>query len=193
LIEPTDSEPARASNGPFDYRSPFLRDIRSYYFRLCIRALRFLYIGQVADIVRAPFFSTVGILRVDTSQIVTIVDDDEAVRLATASLIRALGWKVRTFGSAEEFLQSGHVDDTSCVISDVRMPGISGVAMQVHLLGLGIALPTIFVTAFPNPALQAEVMANGALVLLEKPVAAKDIVHWLGLALARRSTGHNSS
>jgi FixJ family two-component response regulator len=121
----------------------------------------------------------------DTSQIVTVVDDDEAVRLATASLVRSLGWSVRAFASAEEFLQSGHVDDTSCLISDVRMPGMSGVAMHTHLLGLGNAPPTIFITAFPTASLQAQIQQNGALALLEKPVDAAAMVHWLNVALGQ--------
>ncbi|MFD1557339.1 response regulator transcription factor [Paraburkholderia silviterrae] len=121
----------------------------------------------------------------DTSQTVAIVDDDEAVRLATASLVRSLGWSVRAFASAEEFLQSGHVGDTSCLISDVRMPGMSGVAMHTHLLRLGTAPPTIFITAFPTGSLLAEVQANGALALLEKPVDATAMVHWLNVALGQ--------
>ncbi|RKT27573.1 response regulator receiver domain-containing protein [Paraburkholderia sp. RAU2J] len=121
----------------------------------------------------------------DTSQIVTIVDDDEAVRLATSSLVRSLGWSVRTFASAEEFLRSGHVADTSCLISDVRMPGMSGVDMYTYLLGLGTAPPVIFITAFPTASLQAEIQANGALVLLEKPVDAAAMAHWLNLALGQ--------
>jgi FixJ family two-component response regulator len=94
-----------------------------------------------------------------------------------------LGWNVRTFASAEEFLESGHVDDTSCLISDVRMPGMSGVALHARLRSQGNAPPTIFITAFPTPDLHAEVIENGALVLLEKPVAADDVVRWLSLAL----------
>ncbi|MGF6261593.1 MULTISPECIES: response regulator transcription factor [Paraburkholderia] len=119
----------------------------------------------------------------DTSEVVTIVDDDEAVRIATANLVRSLGWNVRTFASAEEFLESGHVEDTSCLISDVRMPGMSGVALHARLRSQGNAPPTIFITAFPTPDLHAEVIENGALVLLEKPVAADDVVRWLRLAL----------
>ncbi|REG50702.1 response regulator receiver domain-containing protein [Paraburkholderia sp. BL6669N2] len=121
----------------------------------------------------------------NTSQIVTIVDDDEAVRLATSSLVRSLGWSVRTFASAEEFLQSGHVADTSCLISDVRMPGMSGVGMHTYLLGLGTAPPIIFITAFPTASLQSEIQANGALVLLEKPVDAAAMAHWLNVALGQ--------
>jgi FixJ family two-component response regulator len=96
-----------------------------------------------------------------------------------------LGWSVRAFASAEEFLQSGHVDDTSCLISDVRMPGMSGVAMHTHLLGLGNAPPTIFITAFPTASLQAQIQQNGALALLEKPVDAAAMVHWLNVALGQ--------
>lgn len=65
------------------------------------------------------------------------------------------------------------------------MPGMSGVALHAYLVGRGYAPPTIFMTAFPTPALHAEVIANGALVLLAKPIAAHDVAHWLELALKR--------
>ena len=132
-----------------------------------------------------PAFSKTGGFCLDTSQIIAIIDDDEAVRLATESLVRSLGWSVRTFASAEEFLQSGHVGDTSCLISDVRMPGMSGVAMHTHLLQVGTSPPIIFITAFPTASLLAEIQANGALVLLEKPVDAAAMTHWLNVALGQ--------
>ncbi|MEM5317123.1 response regulator [Paraburkholderia sp. JHI869] len=120
----------------------------------------------------------------DTSQtVVAIVDDDEAVRIATSSLVRAMGWSVQTFESADAFLQSEHLSNASCLISDVLMPGMSGVLLHATLRGLGYALPTIFITGFPTPDLQAEVLANGALVLLGKPVSLEDISHWVGVAL----------
>ncbi|WP_428979400.1 response regulator transcription factor [Cupriavidus oxalaticus] len=111
------------------------------------------------------------------------MDDDEAVRLATASLVRSLGRPTRMFASAEEFLASGHVAETSCLISDVMMPGMSGVAMHERVIALGYAPPTIFITAFPGPDLKAQALANGALAVLEKPVDAGAIAHWLSVAL----------
>ena len=61
--------------------------------------------------------------------IVSIIDDDESVRVATSSLVRSLGWKARLYASAEQFMASGNLGDVTCIISDVQMPGISGIDM----------------------------------------------------------------
>ncbi|MFC0397868.1 response regulator transcription factor [Paraburkholderia rhizosphaerae] len=119
----------------------------------------------------------------DTSHLVSIVDDDDAVRLATASLVRSFGWDVNDFASAEAYLSSGRIDETSFLISDIRMPGMSGIELHDCLLKQGHAPPTIFITAFPTAFLHAQTQAQGALALLEKPVDANVIAHWLTTAL----------
>jgi FixJ family two-component response regulator len=73
------------------------------------------------------------------AQIISVVDDDEAVCIATSALVRSLGWQANIFASAEAFLQSGQIADTACLISDVRMPNMSGVEMRDRLLQLGYA------------------------------------------------------
>src|SRR5260370_8005153 len=84
--------------------------------------------------------------------IVSIIDDDESVRLAVKSLVRSLGLMACTFASAEEFLQSPHANDTSCLITDVQLPGMNGLKLQSQVLARGRAVPIIFVSAFPpNP------------------------------------------
>jgi FixJ family two-component response regulator len=106
-------------------------------------------------------------------RLVSIVDDDESVRLATESLVHSLGWPTRTFDSAEAYLQSmppAGTDGTGCLISDLRMPGMSGIEMYKHLLALGAAPPTLLMTAFPTNALRARVTETGALALLDKPL-----------------------
>ena len=115
--------------------------------------------------------------------VVSIVDDDKAVRLALGSLVRSLGWQARMFESAEEFLMSGEVANTSCLISDVRMPGMSGVEMHERLLAQGHAPATIFISAYPTPALHSKAASNGALALLQKPYQAAVLTHWLSVAL----------
>lgn len=115
--------------------------------------------------------------------IVSIVDDDSAVRVALGSLIRSLGWQVRMYESAEAFLASGQVAQTSCLISDIRMPGMSGIEMHERLRAQGHAPVTIFISAYPTPALQAKAASNGALVLLQKPYQATAMTHWLSVAL----------
>lgn len=118
-----------------------------------------------------------------SAQIVSIVDDDEAFRLATSSLVRSFGRHTRLFASAEEFIQSGYFVDTSCVISDVMMPGMSGVEMHDQIVGLGYSPPTIFITSFPTGDLTAKAIANGALAVLGKPVDPDAMAHWLSVAL----------
>lgn len=122
---------------------------------------------------------------VQTLHTVSIVDDDEAVRLATVSLVRSLGWQARAFASAEAFLSSAHIDDTSFLICDVRMPGMSGVELQARLLASGYRLPIIFVTAYPTPDIQGKALANGALAMLSKPVEAAVIARWIEKVLGR--------
>ena len=82
--------------------------------------------------------------------VISIIDDDEAVRVATENLVRSLGFGASTFASAEEFLQSARLHDTSCLITDVQMPGMTGVELQSYLLEQGHDLPIIFITAFPE-------------------------------------------
>jgi FixJ family two-component response regulator len=115
--------------------------------------------------------------------VVSIVDDDQGVRLALGCLIRSLGWQVRTYESAEEFLSSGEAAHTACLISDVLMPGMSGIEMHERLRAQGHAPSTIFISACPNASLQAQVVSAGALVLLPKPYKAATLTHWLSVAL----------
>jgi FixJ family two-component response regulator len=117
------------------------------------------------------------------SPVVSIVDDDRAVRDALSSLIRSLGWQACKYESAEDFLSSGQAAHTSCLISDIRMPGMSGIEMHECLRAQGHAPATIFISAYPTPALQAKAVSNGALVLLQKPYKSAVIVHWLSVAL----------
>ena len=80
-----------------------------------------------------------------------------------------MGWDVLTFESAAAFLGSGAVDRTRCLISDVSMPGMSGIEMHARLLANGCAPPTIFLTGYPTARDEAVVLANGALAYLPKP------------------------
>src|SRR5215467_15191355 len=101
--------------------------------------------------------------------IISIVDDDDSVRCAMKSLVTSLGLRVHTFRSAEEFLQSPHVDDTSCLITDLQMPGLSGVELQSLLLAQARHMPIILVTAFPEERMRNRAMEAGALGFLSKP------------------------
>jgi FixJ family two-component response regulator len=115
--------------------------------------------------------------------LVSIVDDDESVRIATASVVRSMGWEVLTFESADAFLGSGAVHQTRCLISDVSMPGMSGIEMHACLLANGYAPPTIFITGHPTARDEAAVLANGALAYLSKPADFTIIIGNIQLAL----------
>jgi FixJ family two-component response regulator len=86
--------------------------------------------------------------------LISIVDDDDTVRVATESLVRSLGFETRTFASAESFLQSSSLSKTQCLILDVQMPNMSGIELQDHLSQLGFEIPIIFITAYPDEAVR---------------------------------------
>jgi FixJ family two-component response regulator len=77
-------------------------------------------------------------------------------------LIRSLGYQVTTFAPTEEFLQSDNVDETSCLIADVRMPGVSGIELQRDLIARGFKMPTIFITAFSEERTRCRALTAGA-------------------------------
>ena len=92
---------------------------------------------------------------------ISIVDDDECVRKAIERLVRSLGYVVVTYASAEDFLASNHVTETSCLITDVHLPGLSGVEFYHRLIVDGFAAPTIFVPALADEATRMQVLASG--------------------------------
>ncbi|MEM5430256.1 response regulator transcription factor [Cupriavidus oxalaticus] len=104
------------------------------------------------------------------NQTVAIVDDDESVRMAISSLVRSLGWQALTFATAREFLHSGSASGVACVISDIQMPGMSGLDMQRALIQAGILVPVIFITAFCTEAMRKQALECGAWSFLCKPV-----------------------
>lgn len=118
--------------------------------------------------------------------IASIIDDDESVRIATSSLVRSLGWDVRLYASAEDFLASGQIADVACVISDVQMPGMSGLQLQRRLIDDGITLPVIFISAFASDAVRRQALDDGALCMLSKPVDGAAILRCLETLQAER-------
>jgi FixJ family two-component response regulator len=118
---------------------------------------------------------------------IAIVDDDEAVRIATRHLVNALGYETQAFASAEEFLQSLAQDQWSCIISDVNMPGLNGLELQRRLVAQGRNIPFIFVTAFPDRAIRDRALKAGATGFLSKPFASGDLIACLDRALCRGS------
>ena len=115
--------------------------------------------------------------------VISIVDDDEAVRLALRSLVRSLGYVSNVFSSAEEFLESPHLSETSCLISDVQMPGMNGIELQNRLKRLDRCTPVIFVTAFPDDRNRARAFEAGAIGFLEKPFEGRAMIQLIETAL----------
>jgi FixJ family two-component response regulator len=115
--------------------------------------------------------------------VISIIDDDASMRNAVRRLIKSLGFAANTFASAKEFLESGSVDDTSCVITDMQMPGLSGAELQGELIAQGSKTPMIFVTAFPEDNLRRRVLAAGAIGFLSKPFDEQCLIGCLKTAL----------
>ena len=105
------------------------------------------------------------------------------MRVATTKLVRLHGFVAHAFASAEEFLQSPRVDETSCLITDVRMPGMSGVDLQSHLLREGKHIPMIFITAIPDEVSRARAVAGGAACFLTKPFDGQTLINCLDKAI----------
>jgi FixJ family two-component response regulator len=123
--------------------------------------------------------------------IIAIVDDDPSVREGAMDLLHSMGFVAETFASPDAFLNSGQVDGIACLLTDMRMPGMSGLDLHDHLAASGRDIPTILVTAFPNPVDRARAMRAGVRCYLPKPFDADDLIACLGAALqSRGARGH---
>jgi two-component system, LuxR family, response regulator FixJ len=116
--------------------------------------------------------------------VVAIVDDDQPLREALASVMKAAGFSARTFASAEEFLACKDCDETSCLVLDVRLPGMSGIELQKHLLQSDRRLPIVFITAHGDASLRDSLMRAGAFAFFNKPVRSDALLREI-----RRATG----
>jgi len=121
---------------------------------------------------------------VSKARIVSIVDDDASVRVAMESLVRSQGLIAFAFESAEDFLRSPRVDDSACLVTDVQMPGMSGLDLQDRLIAQGNRVPIIFITAFPEQSIRSRAEAAGAFACLEKPFGGRTMLELLRQALA---------
>ena len=102
-------------------------------------------------------------------KVVAIVDDDQSVLSALKDLFESAGFSAWCFGSAEEFLESDGRDGSSCLITDISMPGLSGLELQARLKAEGSRLPVIFITAHGDARMKAQAMKAGAVGFLTKP------------------------
>ena len=119
---------------------------------------------------------------------ISIIDDDPSVREATQSLIRSLGYDAQVFASAEEYLRSDSLSDSSCLITDLHMPGMSGTDLQDRLIADGYEIPIIFVTAYYEDRIRDRVMDAGAFGFLRKPFNDETLIACLDRALNASST-----
>jgi FixJ family two-component response regulator len=106
---------------------------------------------------------------VSTEPLIAVVDDDEATRIAIQEALSILGYRVRGFASADEFLAAGDEGSYDCIITDIHMPGINGFDLKRLLMARGFAVPVIMITARTEPGLEAMAAECGAVCLLRKP------------------------
>jgi FixJ family two-component response regulator len=115
--------------------------------------------------------------------LIGVVDDDESVRDALSSLIRSAGYRCRVFPSAEAFLDSGAMDTTDCTVLDNRMPGLSGLELQVRLREMNYPIPVIFVTAHADDFVRVQALEHGAVAFLTKPCSEEALLGAIRAAL----------
>ena len=115
----------------------------------------------------SPYISTMGAQ--DKVKLVAIVDDDESLRGALRGLMKTAGLQTQAFASAEDFLNSGVLRQTACLIADIRMTGMSGLELQEKLNSEHYRIPTIFITAHGDANMRLQAMRAGAVEFLAKP------------------------
>lgn len=108
---------------------------------------------------------------------ICVVDDNPSVCKALKRLITSVGFKVKTYGSAQEFLDDNPADGTDLLIIDVRMPGMNGLNLQNHLAASGHTIPIVFITAYEDATTKTKAMAAGAVAFLQKPFSEKNLLN----------------
>ena len=117
--------------------------------------------------------------------LVAIVDDDESIRNATRDLLRAEGFSTATFEDAESFLGSASRASASCVVADIRMPGMNGLELYQTLVASGDGIPTVIITAHPEDATRSRAREAGITCYLSKPFVPDELVECVREALAK--------
>jgi len=126
-----------------------------------------------------------------TDRMIAVVDDDESVRLATVDLLLSLGFACEAFESAEAYLKSDAGNRMSCLILDVRMPGLGGLELQQLLTDQGRPVPIIFITSFPSGRVRRQAIKGGAICYLPKPYSDDELLRCIRLAFkTSEPTGH---
>jgi len=120
---------------------------------------------------------------VSETALISIVDDDESMREAIQSLLRSVGFRAKTFASGEQFLQSDQIENTACLILDVRMPGMSGLDLQRRLMATECRIPIVFVTAHGEEEARSRALQEGAVDFLLKPFSEEALLNAIQAAL----------
>ena len=119
--------------------------------------------------------------------LVAIVDDDASIRETTKDLLESAGLDAATFASAEDFLASGLLPSVACTVADMRMPGMSGLALHEHLRASDNPIPTILMTAYPDEPVRARALKAGVVCYLIKPFADDELLGCISAAALERS------
>src|SRR5882672_9608580 len=117
--------------------------------------------------------------------VVFVIDDDDLIRAAIQGMLKSVGLRSETFGTPQEFLRSKRPDGPSCLILDVRLPGISGLDFQRELANAGIRIPIIFITGHGDIPMTVKAMKSGAVEFLTKPFRDQDLLDAINQALDR--------
>lgn len=116
--------------------------------------------------------------------LISIIDDDDSLRSALVGLVRSLGYRASGYASAEDFLAAGTAGDCACIVTDIQMPGLSGIELKQRLAATGCKAPVIMITARTETGLREKAVASGAICVLQKPFAAEALIDCIEKALA---------
>ncbi|MBL8552550.1 MAG: response regulator [Hyphomonadaceae bacterium] len=122
---------------------------------------------------------------VGVEPLIAIIDDDESLRTALTGLVRSLGYRAQAYPDAEAFLAAPHTQAIACIVTDIHMPGLSGIDLRHRLAAEGVVAPVIMITGRSEPGLEARVLASGACCLLRKPFDAGALDACIKRAVAR--------
>ncbi|MEI1252376.1 response regulator transcription factor [Rhizobium aouanii] len=125
--------------------------------------------------------------------LIAIVDDDESMRDAIKGLMRSMGFDAESFSSADDFLTSSHIRRTACLVTDINMPGMSGLDLHRRLVALGKSIPTILITAFPEKNMGASALGADVVGCLTKPFNGQILLDCIRSALALNGEGESGS
>ncbi|MBW8786837.1 response regulator [Rhizobium sp. WSM1274] len=125
--------------------------------------------------------------------LIAIVDDDESMRDAIKGLMRSMGFDAESFSSADDFLMSPHIRRTACLVTDINMPGTSGLDLHRRLVALGKSIPTILITAFPEKNMGASALDADVVGCLTKPFNGQFLLDYIRSALAPNGEGESGS